>query len=230
MNTIIWILIIIVIIAQLITFYAIILLNQKVSRFEGLEQRQNQLMKEMDDAIGVYLIEMREENDRLVQQLVDVRTQPTLKKADEVKTEVENKQIQQVESFQQRTQPAVATKTLLPKQVIAQAYSNQQLPKKEASVQSPVLQNEVVDRQQPTLGTDSQMFRSLKSLASNGTFTKAASVTTIPENVSDNFQSYAQTLEEQVIDLHQQGYPIEEIAQKMQKGTTEIELLLKFHT
>lgn len=54
---------------QLISFFIIILLFSKISKFKDLEVRQDQLIREMDDVIGVYLLEMREENDRLIQEL-----------------------------------------------------------------------------------------------------------------------------------------------------------------
>jgi len=57
-------------IALLISFYFIALLNVKVSKFDDLELRQSKLMREMDDSIGAYLAELKDENDRLIKQLV----------------------------------------------------------------------------------------------------------------------------------------------------------------
>ena len=51
---------------QLISFYIIALLYMKISKFKNLEQKQQKLMSEMDDAIGAYLNELKEENDRLI--------------------------------------------------------------------------------------------------------------------------------------------------------------------
>lgn len=56
-------------ITQLISFYFLAILNAKVSKFDDLEKRQTTLMREMDDSIGVYLSELKDENDRLIQQL-----------------------------------------------------------------------------------------------------------------------------------------------------------------
>ena len=37
------------------------------------------------------------------------------------------------------------------------------------------------------------------------------------------------TIEQQIVDDYQSGMSVEKIAKKMQKGKTEIELLIKFH-
>ncbi len=49
---------------QLIMIFVIIILNSKISKFKDLEIRQNQLIEEMDNTISVYLLEMKDENDR----------------------------------------------------------------------------------------------------------------------------------------------------------------------
>ena len=54
---------------QLITIFVIVILNTKLSKFQDLEKRQNELVNEMDNTISVYLMEMREENDRLINEL-----------------------------------------------------------------------------------------------------------------------------------------------------------------
>ncbi|KGR73920.1 DUF6115 domain-containing protein [Ureibacillus sinduriensis] len=62
-------LVIILIISQLICYYFIVILNTKIAKFKDLEKRQDQLIREMDDAISIYLVEMKEENDRLIEEL-----------------------------------------------------------------------------------------------------------------------------------------------------------------
>lgn len=58
---------VILFIMQLVSFYIIALLYMKISKFKDLEKKQQKLMSEMDDAIGAYLNELKEENDRLIQ-------------------------------------------------------------------------------------------------------------------------------------------------------------------
>ncbi|WP_432359295.1 hypothetical protein [Sporosarcina sp. UB5] len=59
-------------ILQVIGFYFMALLYMKVSKFNDLEKKQRKLMAEMDDAIGAYLSELKEENERLIS-IIDKR-------------------------------------------------------------------------------------------------------------------------------------------------------------
>jgi hypothetical protein len=56
-------------IIQLVIIFCIVLLNSKISKFKQLEEKQDRLVREMDDALSAYILEIREENDRLVEQL-----------------------------------------------------------------------------------------------------------------------------------------------------------------
>lgn len=78
-------------ITQLISFYFLALLNAKVSKFDDLEKRQTTLMREMDDSIGVYLSELKDENDRLIQQLA-TREEKRVDPVKEVPIQREKKQ------------------------------------------------------------------------------------------------------------------------------------------
>ncbi|MGM9950773.1 MAG: DUF6115 domain-containing protein [Lysinibacillus sp.] len=70
------IILIVLFICQLLSFFFIILLNSKLARFKDLEARQEQIVREMDDAIGLYLMEMKEENDRLIKEITAVKQAP----------------------------------------------------------------------------------------------------------------------------------------------------------
>ncbi|MBO0603058.1 hypothetical protein I2483_15425 [Sporosarcina sp. E16_3] len=67
-------------IIQIISFYFLALLYTKVTKFDDLEKKQRKLMTEMDDSIGAYLSELKDENDRLIEQLTVGVKQPTLQK------------------------------------------------------------------------------------------------------------------------------------------------------
>ena len=53
----------------IIAFAVILLLYMKVSQLKGLEKKQQIMMREMDQLVSAYLVEMREENDRLLGEL-----------------------------------------------------------------------------------------------------------------------------------------------------------------
>lgn len=67
------IILVVLFICQLLSFFFILLLNSKLAKFKDLEMRQERMAKELDDAIGLYLLEMKEENDRLIQELSAVK-------------------------------------------------------------------------------------------------------------------------------------------------------------
>ncbi|WP_088005951.1 DUF6115 domain-containing protein [Indiicoccus explosivorum] len=54
---------------QALSFYLIVLLLLKNSRIKELEQRQEQIVEEMEYSLTAYLIEIKEENDRLLDRL-----------------------------------------------------------------------------------------------------------------------------------------------------------------
>ena len=64
---------------QIIGFYFLALVYTKVSKFDDLEKKQKKLMAEMDDSIVAYLSELKDENDRLIEQLTRVEVKPISK-------------------------------------------------------------------------------------------------------------------------------------------------------
>ncbi|MBO0585757.1 hypothetical protein [Sporosarcina sp. E16_8] len=67
-------------IIQIISFYFLALLYTKVTKFDDLEKKQRKLMTEMDNSIGAYLSELKDENERLIEQLTVHVQQPALPK------------------------------------------------------------------------------------------------------------------------------------------------------
>ncbi|EON73322.1 hypothetical protein [Lysinibacillus sphaericus] len=190
------ILIAVLFVLQLLSFFYIIILNTKLAKFKDLEHKQERLMREMDDTISLYLVDMKDENNRLIQAL-QVVPKP------EVKTHTVQQDEEIVQPKEQDHKPGQTEvdEALLPptsidseprvfvsKNIVANAYSRQ----KQAGV---------------TVQTVSQA--------------KDVTLKEEPQPV---------TLEQQVVQLAKQGKTAEEIAKQLQKGKTEIELLLKFHS
>lgn len=176
------ILVVILFVLQLLSFYFIVILYMKLSKFQDLERKQVQLIREMDDMVGAYLLEMREENDRLIEELS--KTSPPVGK-EEIHAS-SNETMSSIQQVKENNTFELDVKSLVPKAVMAKAYTKQQ------------------------------------------TFTntnKDASLST----ESTNMEHQEMSLEKQVLQLAQQGQTAEEIAKVLQKGKTEIELLLKFH-
>ncbi|EKN63910.1 coupling factor for flagellin transcription and translation [Schinkia azotoformans LMG 9581] len=135
-------------ILHVFAFFWIFLLSMRLKRTNEIEKRQAEIQKEIEDLFQSYLLEMKEENEKLLN-LID-KSKPPINKREKV------------------TQ---------------QPYQTQEKPKpKEYTPPMPSAQ--------------------------------------------DRFE---QSLNSKVVLLHEQGFKAEEIAQKLNKGKTEIELILKFN-
>lgn len=192
------ILIVVLFVLQLLSFYAIIILNTKLAKFKNLEKKQERLMREMDDTISLYLAEMKDENNRLISELQMVPKPHAVVAEnsilqDEQQTEVEIQQTTAEISSNEVSMAGfeVEPRVFVPKNIAVNAYSRQQN-------------------------------------ASNNTANQSSPIST-PDVVIEEEQK-EHTFEEQVVQLSKQGKNVEEIAKQLQKGKTEIELLLKFYS
>ena len=187
---------------QLIMIFVMILLNSKISRFKDLELRQNQLIEEMDNTISVYLLEMKEENDRLIEELKSSKqsnnksvppsyTQTTLQK-EATKIQEKKDAIQPSNTSNPGDVPDMdSPRVFVPVQRAANAYTKQK---------ANVIE-EALDEQGELLVKTEE-----------------------PKPVQKE-----ETYEQKVVALYKEGKTVEEIAKKMQRGKTEIELFIKFH-
>lgn len=60
---------IILFLLQVISFYFISLLNAKISKFNEMEQKQQQVLIDIEDSFSAYIAEITDENNRLLQEL-----------------------------------------------------------------------------------------------------------------------------------------------------------------
>lgn len=196
-------LIITLFIIQLITIFVIVILNSKLSKFHDLEKRQNELVNEMDNAISVYLMEMREENDRLINELkkpVDTLNKARISSEVPIHTVTEQPVMKQMETLQYQSdsikqeeqQTEIQPRKFVPVKQAANAYNKQK--------------NEPIEELEETTSIEAQLFSN-----------------------EDSNETKQPTFEQQVVEHYRKGKSIEEIAKMMQRGKTEIELLVKFH-
>lgn len=161
-------------ILQIFSFYIIALLYMKVSKFSDLEKKQQKLMAEMDDAIGAYLNELKEENDRLIQ-IIDKRSDNTVL----IREHVEEKTKKTIEDLK-----------------------NDQ--------------------------TDTFSMKPMKFPVNAALKSYQSSVPKVVNETEENHYEEKKDVRSVVIRMNDEGKSIEEIAKKLGKGKTEIELLLKF--
>lgn len=149
-----------------------------------MEKRQEAIIRDMDNAISAYLMEIRDENNRLIQELTEKSSHPTTKQQSRV-IQVEN----DVAALPKTTEP-----------INSNVQSFDELSARSAKLASKIAAASAYKKQ---------------------------TVANVPEQKVE--KKALNPFEQQVIDLHKEGFSIDEIAKKTQKGKTEIELLLKFH-
>lgn len=172
------ILLIILFITQVVSFYLIALLYMKVSKFDQLENKQSKLMREMDDAITAYLAEIKDENEQLIEKL-------TVKMEQQEKEGALEEKLIDVEKDSAHT--SSTTPVTMPQQTMRH-YAR----KSYATIQ------------QKTVPVDDDRGEE-----------------EVVEEVALDDRTRA-------IQLSAEGLSIEEIAKELDKGRTEIELILKF--
>jgi hypothetical protein len=179
--------IILLILSQLFCFYIIALLNAKVAKFKDLEGRQNQMIREMEESISLYLVEIREENDRLIKELSKDISQKTEAKIVELSFDKAGQQLDDKGTIESGD-TAMEPKMYVPKTVAHHAYnkSKQQLH---------------IDNLNSESKSEAKTVEKTETLS----------------------------FEQQVLNWHDEGKNVEEIAKMTNKGKTEIELLLKFN-
>ncbi|MFJ7667743.1 DUF6115 domain-containing protein [Lysinibacillus sp. NPDC097195] len=186
------ILIAVLFVLQLLSIYFIIILNTKLAKFKDLEKKQERLMREMDDSISLYLTEMKDENNRLIQALQVVpKPEMATTTGQQKRNALQKNEGQPLSSLESHTKEAGREnepRILVPKNIVTNAYSRQQLGG--APVQATASKPPTVQKEEPQ----------------------------------------PLTMEQQIVQMAKQGKSAEEIAKKLQKGKTEIELLLKFHS
>lgn len=77
-------------ILQLVSLYLIAMLYTKLGKFNELKKQQDMMMREMEDAVGAYLVEIKDENDRLLSELSTLKSSKNQSTQNpDIQTEVE---------------------------------------------------------------------------------------------------------------------------------------------
>ncbi|WLR52365.1 coupling factor for flagellin transcription and translation [Bacillus tianshenii] len=161
-----------------ITIFIIILLSMRLNNMKHTVSKQEELQKEVEDVFSSYMVEIKEENEKLLQ--------------------------------------ALRQKSVTPTQAPSQSE-----PAKPAGPSSPQLK--------PSTKAVSRVYDLNKKVTEKPRSTQSSEKKedyTVP--LSKGNEHYVQSLTSKAVQLEKQGHTVEEIAQKLNKGKTEIELLLKF--
>lgn len=150
---------------QLLSILVIIILNSKIAKFKDLEIRQDHIVREMDDTIGVYLLEMREENDRLIQELRKATVAPS----QAVQSSLVAEPVVNVSEVNKQTVETLLTeaRTVVPKTVAANVYNKykvHQMAEQESAAIQPVQQKQLPSFEQAVLA-DYKLGMSIEEIA-----------------------------------------------------------------
>lgn len=194
--------IVILVCLQLVSFFFIIILFAKLNKFKELERKQEQIVTEMDAALGAYLMEMKEENDRFIQQLA------TIPKPEKVVTAEANAEL------------SMKPKVHVPVQPVPKFVS--------PTVASTVYKTNI--EKQSELEEAALLTPNSTVVAAEAEEKQATGAGQAPIPQEELTQVKELSFEEMVVEMYKDGQTIEDIAKNLDKGKTEIELLIKFHT
>jgi uncharacterized protein DUF6115 len=202
-----------------IAIFSIIVLFTRQNRFLEVEKTQKKLKKEMEELISTYLVEMKAENEAFIDRFQQLK-QTSLSNSGQ-----EKQPVSPVKDHQVVTAPPQKTEGWIendwtPKggkafaQQAVKAYKDVAVAAaKKASI------SQTVQKQTPEI-TDYE--QGVTPSADPSQMTNGLRLS--QEDVTRNI------VVDQIIMLQKQGLSIEKIAKKLNKGKTEIELLLKFNT
>lgn len=211
------ILILLSILLNIVALFCVVILYLRQNRFLQVEKKQEKLLSEMEEVISSYLIEMTDENEKFIKKVKDlVRNQKPLTDVYTVrKSEPETETEKEVHS-----EPKIASKL--------------------DRTQEPEKENEIKEFPSFRKGTVFQAVQAYKSTSTMDVKTsneeplvplieldKNLEEVEEPQKEKQSNDLYTQSFFYQALLLQKQGLSTEDIARRLNKGKTEIELLLK---
>ena len=199
---------------NIFTIFAIIVLYLRQNRLSKLEKEQKAIISEMEELLTGYLMEMKEDNEALIKAFTQTGIIPNEEKIEEsvkVKTRPPvDKEAESASESEKESFPNYKEQCFIgDKRKAANAYMNQ-------------------------TGKEEE-FKAANEMKDKLELSAEASILTKQEaHVEKDFSAMLQesleelSLNEQVDYLVEQGLSIEDIAKKLNRGQTEIELLIKF--
>ena len=201
---------------NMLTIFAVIVLFLRQSRFIQAEKEQKAIIAEIEELMSGYMMEMKEENETLVEKLVS-KKQPLVKQDKEKEGTTSKETItsfKETANLDDQNIPVISKVTTMDKAV--DAYKKQSQSKHNMIEESGLL-NE--DRLGLSVESEKKVTNPEKS-----SFMEALQASLSGQS------SHELSLHEQAYSLAKQGLSAEEIAQTLKLGKTEVELLLKFQT
>src|SRR4051794_12621166 len=200
--------IIISIMLNIIALMAIVILFLRQNKLLKVEVDQKKSLVEIEELMSSYLLEMKDENEHFIERINEINEEKRKLKQTSLNHVVENQLKQELSIEKENSQGGFSS--LLGKTVNFQAVKAYQKQKKE-----PIESKE--------LGLSSNEARIKENEKAEEDSLKSE-----PKDAYDPNRMLRESLFEQIINMKQQGFSEEEMAKKLNKGKTEIALLLKF--
>lgn len=180
-------------ILNIIALLSIVLLYSRQNRLLNMEKQYDQIVKEMEDVISTYILEMKEENEQFIQKMEQLQQKKLRKETREKPDQGISQTVAAgIPKHENMIQEVAA---LVPKQHAAKAY-------------------ELSMEKRPPQSDPEQIVKQALQPRNKGS--------------EENKKTENDVFIEKVHTLKKEGLSNDEIAAKLNKGKTEIALLLKF--
>ncbi|MEH6942148.1 hypothetical protein [Bacillus sp. JJ722] len=207
------------IVLHCISIFAIIILYLRQNQYKETERKMESLRRDIDDIFQAYMVEMKEENKEIAATLATLHEGNQAPKESAVSKVSDSIHINENDK---KVVPEIEANILVKpsKHAVVSAYNaNKQL---QAKYEPPY--NEVKDKLSVTKTDLPQIVDEQKD--QGAAFQSALKAQINKHKLNEG----SKTTEEIILEMNNNGYGIEEIAKKLNRGKTEIELLLKFQT
>ncbi len=190
------------IVLNIIALFSIVILYLRQSKLFEVEKKQQRMIEEMEDVISTYLAEMKEENESFIERITKTASEQSNKKENKKKNEV-------------------SVESILP------SAEEEKVPYPMKSSKSHAVKAYKIGAIQPLTDEDAEVLLPDFAEAHDPTLNPKMEEE-VHEKLQEVIEPKEKSLLEEVVYLQEQGLTYEEIAKKLHKGQTEIELLLKF--
>jgi hypothetical protein len=202
---------------NLITILAMVVLYLRQNKLIKLEQTQKSTLKEIDDTLSAYLLEMKEENEQLLIKIAEKSAITKAKQRELVSEENREKN----SSYPKYENDEKANNKPL-NRVKQKAVAAYKVPLEQTDV-LPDLMMTNQDKLELTSDYPTES-TTIKKAQKQSDFKEA-----LHEQLSNSTSQKSKTVSDEVMEAYQNGYSVEEIAKKLSKGKTEVELIVKLN-
>ncbi|RFU61554.1 DUF6115 domain-containing protein [Peribacillus glennii] len=209
-------------ILNILTILAVIILFQRQNRLLKAERSQKETVAEMEELLAAFIMEMKEENDLLLKKVRQPKVPGDKKGSSGLNRDVHR----EMPSSKKETADGIdqTNSVIFSKNIAVSAYKKQPLKDETEGISGyqPAGLAEEKDKVEITVLNDRD--DSTPVPADRERIEKEA----FKEALKSSLTKGKPTLSEQIYEMHGNGMTVDEIAKRLNRGKTEIELLLKF--